>query len=209
MYNRTELFGPMKQCKRCNKPQPVGNFCINKAKPDGRHIYCKDCKLKESKKYYQRTKDERSDYYKSYRKENKEYFNNYCHTHYHTNKELYREWNREKYATDLGFKLKHVTSARINQALKLYQTLKTARTIEYLGCNVEEYALYLELQFDEDMNWGNYGEYWEIDHIKPIDAFDLNEEEELYLAFHYKNTQPLSKVENRAKSNTYNQNHSM
>jgi hypothetical protein len=69
---------------------------------------------------------------------------------------------------------------------------------------MEEYTLYLEEQFDENMNWGNYGEYWEIDHIKPIDSFDLNLEEELYLAFNFKNTQPLSKIENRIKSNIYN-----
>ena len=72
-----------------------------------------------------------------------------------------------------------------------------------MGCNVEEYALYLEEQFDGNMNWDNYGEYWEIDHIKPIDAFDLNSEEELYSAFNFKNTQPLSKIENRVKSNMY------
>ena len=192
-----------KTCKKCKEIKPIDLFWNRKGEKDGKHRYCIECQTDEGKKYYQTSKDDRADYYKTYRKENKEYFNNYCHTHYHTNKELYREWNREKYSTDLGFKLKHITSARINQALKLYQTLKTARTIEYLGCNVEEYALYLEEQFDGNMNWDNYGEYWEIDHIKPIDAFDLNSEEELYSAFNFKNTQPLSKIENRVKSNMY------
>jgi hypothetical protein len=195
----------MKQCKKCLQDKPILEYFNRKDTKDGKHIYCKSCLKVTNDKWYQNSKGERSDYYKTYREDNKAYYNNYSHNHYHTNKELYREWNREKYATDLGFKLKHVTSARINQALKLYHTLKTARTIEYLGCNIEEYALYLEKQFDGNMNWDNYGEYWEIDHIKPIDAFDLNLEEELYAAFHYKNTQPLSKIENRVKSNMYQQ----
>ena len=203
MYNGPEDTGLMKICKMCKVEKNLNEFYKKSTTKDGKHIYCGTCMKAEKKEYYQRTKDDRADYYKTYRKENKEYFNTYCHTHYHTNKELYREWNREKYTTDLGFKLKHITSARINQALKLYQTLKTARTIEYLGCDMEEYTLYLEEQFDGNMNWGNYGEYWEIDHIKPIDAFDLNSEEELYSAFNFKNTQPLSKIENRVKSNRY------
>ena len=49
------------------------------------------------------------------------------------------------------------------------------------------------------MSWENHGEYWEIDHIKPIDNFDL--ETQLNEAFHYTNTQPLEKTENRLKSN--------
>jgi hypothetical protein len=66
---------------------------------------------------------------------------------------------------------------------------------------MDEYTHYLEQMFTPDMNWDNYGEYWEIDHIKPIDAFDLNEEEQLYEAFKYTNTQPLKKEDNREKSN--------
>ena len=205
MYNGPENTGLMKICKMCKVEKNSNEFYKKSTTKDGKHIYCGTCMKAEKKEYYQRTKDDRADYYKTYRDKNKEYFNTYCHTHYHTNKELYREWNREKYATDLGFKLKHVTSARINQALKLYQTLKTARTVEYLGCGMEEYTLYLEKQFDGSMDWDNYGEYWEIDHIKPIDAFDLSIEEELYAAFNYKNTQPLSKIENRIKSNMYQQ----
>ena len=30
----------------------------------------------------------------------KEYFNQYCTNHYHTKKELYREWNKNKYQCD-------------------------------------------------------------------------------------------------------------
>ena len=191
----------MKKCKKCNIEKPLEDFWNKSNEPDGKHRYCVSCQKTSGKEYYHTSGRKESDYYKTYRDQNKEYFNQYSNTHYHSKKELYREWNRTKYQTDLGFKLKHVTAARISQALKTYQTLKKDRTIEYLGCTMDEYTQYLEQMFTPDMNWDNYGEYWEIDHIKPIDAFDLNEEEQLYEAFKYTNTQPLKKEDNREKSN--------
>ena len=72
---------------------------------------------------------------------------------------------------------------------------------KYLGCPINEYKQYLEKLFNPEMNWENYGTYWEIDHKKAISNFDLTKEEEIYKAFHYTNTQPLTVKENRQKSN--------
>jgi len=200
MYNGPEDSCLMKQCKKCNIEKPLTDFWNKTNEPDGKHRYCVACQKESGKTYYHISGRKESDYYKEYRKENKEYFNQYCTNHYHTKKELYREWNKNKYHTDIGFRIKHVTSARISEALKLYNTLKKDRTIEYLGCNMEEYTQYLEFYFSPEMTWDNYGEYWEIDHIKPIASFDLNIEENLYTCFHYLNTQPLEKTQNREKS---------
>ena len=190
----------MKKCFRCNSTQPLTEYSKKSVEKDGLNRYCKTCMKTETQEYYNKTKHNRADYYKTYRKENKEYFNNYSHNHYHTNKELYREWERERYATNLPYRIKHITSTRIHEALKTYQVLKKDRTIEYLGCSIGDYCNYLELKFDDKMNWNNQGDYWHIDHIKPIAAFDLNNEEELYKCFHYTNTQPMEALENRLKS---------
>jgi hypothetical protein len=191
----------IKQCKKCNTEKPLEDFCNRKGETDGKHRYCKICLNGNFKSYYHTSGRKKSDYYKIYRDQNKEYFNQYCHNHYHTKKELYREWERNRYNTDIPFKIKKVTSARISEALKTYQTLKRDRTIEYLGCNMEEYTQYIENKFTPGMDWNNHGTYWEIDHILPIDSFDLNIEENLYKCFHYLNTQPLEKTKNREKSN--------
>jgi len=195
--------GLMKQCKKCNIEKPLNEFCNRKGEKDGKHRYCKSCLKIKNDKYYQDSKEYRADYYKKYRTENKEYFNTYCRNHYNNNKEWYREWNREQYKSDPGFKLKHLVATRIHQGLKLYKTLKSDKTVEYLGCSISEYYEYLENMFDKNMSWDNHGEYWEIDHIKPIDAFDLNDEKQIYEAFHYTNTQPLEKNENRQKRNNF------
>lgn len=196
----------MKQCNKCKIEKPLEEFCNRKGEKDGKHRYCKLCMKKQGDKYYHEIrKIEKAEYYKEYREKNKEYFNNYCNNHYHTKKELYREWEQNKRDNDLGYKLKHITSTRINDALKTYTTLKKDRTIEYLGCNMEEYTQYLESLFTPEMNWDNYGKdkYWEIDHIRPICSFNLENEEEMYECFHYKNTRPLSRIENREKSGKY------
>ena len=150
MYNRPES-SRMKQCKKCNKEKPFSDFCNRKGESDGKHRYCKLCLNTDFKTYYESSGRKDSTYYKDYRIKNKDYFNQYCTNHYHTNKDLYREWNKNKYHTDIGFRIKHVTSSRISEALKLYNTLKNDRTIEYLGCSIKDYTLYLEQQFDDNM----------------------------------------------------------
>ncbi len=53
------------------------------------------------------------------------------------------------------------------------------------------------------MNWGNHGngnEKWNVDHIKPLVAFNLHDLKEQELAFHYTNLRPLVKEENIKKS---------
>ena len=197
------MFRPMKQCKKCNAVKPLNEFCNRKGEKDGKHRYCKLCLNSDFKTYYHVSGRKENEYYKTYREQNKEYFNKYSHIHYHTKKELYREWEKNKYAIDIPYRIKHLTSSRINSALSTYQALKKDRTIEYLGCTISEYCDYLESKFDFNMTWENQGTYWQIDHIRPIASFDLTDEEQLYQCFHYTNTQPMEKTENRLKSDTY------
>ena len=51
------------------------------------------------------------------------------------------------------------------------------------------------------MTWENHGVVWEVDHIMPLSLYDLSKEENIFKAFHYTNTQPLTKSENRSKKN--------
>lgn len=57
------------------------------------------------------------------------------------------------------------------------------------------------------MKWKNYGKRtalgFEIDHIKPLSAFDLADPEQQRKAFHYTNNQPLHWLKNRIKKDKY------
>ena len=87
----------------------------------------------------------------------------------------------------------------IRNAFKREFRCKSKKTTEILGCTFEEFKLYLESKFDENMNWENQGTYWHMDHVVPISSAET--EEDVYKLNHYTNFQPLYWEDNLKKSN--------
>ena len=94
--------------------------------------------------------------------------------------------------------LAHIVQSSVRNALK---SEKSKRSIQYLGCQIDEFKKHIEEQFTEGMTWGNYGK-WHIDHITPI-KYDNPTFEEVCERLHYKNTQPMWASENISKGNRY------
>lgn len=67
--------------------------------------------------------------------------------------------------------------------------------------NLQQLKEHLESQFDENMNWDNYGSYWEIDHIIPQNLFNITtvEDKEFQICWSLKNLRPLEKIANRSR----------
>ncbi len=124
----------------------------------------------------------------------------YKHAHYIANKEKNRPAKRarEKFlcATDIKFKLIKRLRTRLYQALK--GNFKAGSAVKLLGCSIAELKIHLESQFKSGMTWENYGT-WHIDHIRPLASFDLQDIEQLAVACHYTNLQPLWALENLIK----------
>ncbi|MDB4232434.1 hypothetical protein N9795_01875, partial [Candidatus Pelagibacter sp.] len=99
------------------------------------------------------------------------------------------------------FKLRVILGTRLNEVLKKNKTNKGSNIIKLLGCSLEKVKIHLEKQFKEEMNWDNHGSYWEVDHIIPCDNFNMQDIEQQKQCFHYTNLQPLTKTQNRQKSN--------
>ena len=111
------------------------------------------------------------------------------------------ERNKERLRTDPVYKVKKNVRSRISECLKKYDQ-KRKDKIKYLGTSKYFYHQWLQYQFDNHMNWDNYGSYWEIDHVNPIATFDLTIEDKIYECFDWKNTRPLEKKANKRKSDT-------
>lgn len=123
----------------------------------------------------------------------------------------YREANQEKVAAaklksynklrqnSTEFRLLCALRCRLRSAVK--GIVKSARTIELLGCTVDALMVHLEKQFKPEMSWGNYGK-WEVDHIKPCAAFDMADHGQQRACFHWSNLQPLWKLDNILKSDS-------
>ena len=75
---------------------------------------------------------------------------------------------------------------------------KSKKTMELIGCDREHLLRHLEVQFEEGMEWGNYGE-WVIDHHIPIYAFDHENQKEMEACWHFSNLRPMWSEKNQSK----------
>ena len=96
-------------------------------------------------------------------------------------------------------KFKRIVRGRIWCAL----TNKTKHTVEYLGCNSNDYLSWI-LNYNENYNLENRGKEWHIDHVKPCSSYDLSKEDQIIECFNWKNLQPLWAKDNLTKSNKIN-----
>lgn len=76
---------------------------------------------------------------------------------------------------------------------------KNDSTYNLLGYSYIELREHLESLFTSEMNWSNYGTYWQIDHIIPISRF--LKETPVDVVNSLINLRPLCKEDNNKKSN--------
>jgi len=108
-------------------------------------------------------------------------------------------YTKQRMLSDPEFAIATRVRNRINTALRRSRRgVKSAKTIELLGCTTEFYMAYLELRFLPGMTWENR-QLWHIDHIIPLARFDLMNPKQQRAAFHFTNTQPLWKPDNLRK----------
>ena len=187
---------------KCRKEKPISEF--DKSSRDGLKSRCKTCRKEERIKWYTENPNYNNQYYQEHKKEHRKRQNAYDlkHKDHLLKKKLERE--KERYATDIQFKLSKNLRRRLREALK--ENYKSGSAVHDLGCSIEFLKQYFESKFyphpetNEPMSWNNYGYYgWHIDHIKPLASFDLADRKQLLEAVHYINLQPLWWFENLSK----------
>jgi len=130
---------------------------------------------------------------KLYRINNKEKLNKY-----------HRKYTNNRRKTDINFKLLLSLRQRLRVCLLNSNTKRSQKTIDLLGCTINQFKEHLESKFQHGMSWNNYGFYgWHIDHIIPCSVFDLSDPVEQKQCFHYTNMQPLWAEDNLKKSDNY------
>ena len=93
----------------------------------------------------------------------------------------------------------------VNALLRRDNASQNKRFLKHVGCTVSFLYNYLQVRFKTGMTWENRG-CWHIDHRKPIDKFDLNDEMERIQCCHYTNYQPLWANKNLRKGCKFNKN---
>ena len=104
------------------------------------------------------------------------------------------EWCRNERKTNINYRLKKSLAARLRNVL-----FKNNTTMNYIGCNIPYLKEWFEYNFDNEMNWENYGSYWSIDHIIPVCKFDLTIEKEKLKCWNWSNMVPVTIKYNSSK----------
>lgn len=125
------------------------------------------------------------------RERNPEKVNAWHREYYTTHKEKYQERQKRPHVY-----IATLLRTRVRQAL--HGVKKSAKTMELVGCPIQDLLQHLAKQFQSGMSWDNYGK-WHVDHIKPCAFFDLTQASEQQRCFHYSNLQPLWARDNLSK----------
>lgn len=199
--------GYRNSCKECQKRYHKEYYEINKEIINEKNKNWKcvnaDAVSIMSKNYYAKNKEEIIYKGKIWLKDNKEKV-----------RETKRNWYKENKETILNKKRLYIKNRKqIDPLYHLQMTIRSLiktsfrkkdfnkpRTLSILGCTYEEFKIYIESQFINDMTWENYGE-WHLDHKIPVSW--ATSEEELYKLNHYTNFQPMWAFDNMSKSNRY------
>ncbi len=72
----------------------------------------------------------------------------------------------------------------------------------YFGIDNKGFRKWIELSFTPEMNWGNFGVVWQLDHVVPVSFFDLEIEKDLCLCWNFINIQPSIRLNGDAAFNT-------
>jgi len=225
----------MKICIICKLELSEDKFHKDKSRKDGLNPRCKQCKsnidstyrithaqqIKDiNKTYYQENSDKIKERASNWYKNNTEQHNSRMKQYFHDNKDKIKEkqqiWNennkqkmqdymnqyiKQKYREDINYKVKSILSSRLRSCVKN----KSESTLDFIGCSLNEFIIWIEYQFDDNMNWKNCGTYWHFDHVKPCASFDLSKNEDILSCFNWKNIRPLEAKENMSKGNRIDQ----
>jgi hypothetical protein len=178
-----------KECSKCHKTKDTTGFIKDKKKKDGLYSSCKECNNKRIAYWHKEHNEEFAEYQREWGKKNRD--------------KVTAQQNKWRYSQPKEYHIVRNISYRFKIFLKErgMNKTQTKNIEEALGCTKDELIKHLESKFQPGMSWGNYGkDGWEIDHIKPLAAFDWNNSQSLKDANHYTNLQPLWFQENRSKS---------
>lgn len=190
-----------KQCKTCLEWLDYSEFYSSKNIFDS---HCISCKNKINNQWHSKNKEYHNqlNMFNSQKLSYKLYYSDYYFEHKDEIRKKANLNQNKRYNNDYSFRLKKRLLNGIYNYLKYNKNDKIVGLLPY---TLNDLKIHLEQQFDNNMNWLNYGPYWSIDHIKPISSFNIIDEQcdDFKECWSLNNLRPLSNKENFEKSNKY------
>jgi ATP-dependent Lon protease len=159
-----------------------------------------------TKKYESKpeTKKRKSENHKKWSEQNKEHLKQYIKEYRKNNvdkiRQIKRDYERYRKASDPTYKLISNFRTAIYQVLKENNVEKNKHYFDILKYTPEELISHLEKQFTDSMTWENYGE-WHVDHRMPISSFVFEsvDDDSFIKCWSLDNLQPMWGKENITK----------
>ena len=98
-----------------------------------------------------------------------------------------KKWTAKEEVTEAVIKFRE--KRKWQQALRRYVLEKNVSEgyAMYFGLDIENFRKWIEIQFTKSLNWENFGEEWQFDHIVPLAYFDFKNQQDLMLAWNFIN----------------------
>lgn len=195
-----------KLCTKCKESKPISEFSKNKGGKSGVRSICSMCTTNYHSALYKKNKVEMSAKMKEYYSNNKEYVLSRNKEYNDTNKlrmnEYRKNWRKSRRKTNDLFRLSTNIRALIGATFRNKNHKKSSKTVDILGCSIEQFKRQIESMWEPWMNWQNYGLFngkedygWDLDHIIPMNT--ATNELEINKLNHHTNFQPLCSFNNR------------
>ena len=192
-----------KACLTCKEVKTLADFHKDsRNKIDGRRRSCRACRRKYQDKWDANNREKINKAKVKYRKENYERLKTDSWTRART------KYMTKKRESDPQFRIAGVLRSRLYKLLRG----KKEPMLNGLGCSMDKLINHLESGFYPNksgvgMSWDNYGcgiGKWQIDHKIPLKEFNLQDPEDVKVACHYTNLQPLWHEDHSQKTNIEN-----
>lgn len=165
-------------------------------------------RLIRQKQYNESHKKDKQDYYNfTYKEKSREKSKIYREQHkeeLRIHNRVYREQHKEELrASDR----KRYRENKLNRCMSrnIWHSLKSSKAEQHwedlVGYSLQDLKEHLEKQFTLEMNWDNYGTYWELDHIVPQNLFSIisADSKDFQICWSLMNLRPLEKSLNRSR----------
>lgn len=194
----------LKLCTMCNEELELSMFRKCKKGEFGVGNRCKPCwsvwyrnRVDNDQEYKEKLAKQRANNHS----ENQEKYNERHKVDFQKNKAQIYARRKAYYKANPEKALAELHRQHLRNALK-----SGKEAPELLGCNPAFLKLWFDLHFsiDTDFSITNHGKLWHIDHVIPINKWNLENEEHRKLCFNWKNLMSLRASDNISKHDTIN-----
>ncbi len=98
-----------------------------------------------------------------------------------------KRWTPQKEVTPALLKFREKRKWQISLRRYVIDKSPCPLYAPYFGLDIENLRKWFEMQFSDNIAWGDFGKKWQFDHIIPVTYFDFEDENELKLCWNFTN----------------------